>query len=446
MTDKPRAESSCDVVVIGGGPAGATTAARLAMLGRHVVLLEKDHHPRFHIGESLLPMTLPLLDELGVLDEVHTRIGLLKPGAEFNSDRHQNRRQVYYFREAWDKRFSYAYEVRRSEFDEMLFRNAISKGAEAYEGMRVIGVEFHAAEGGRVLAIDEAGHKHVWETRFVVDASGRDTLLSRHFGLRERNASHNSAALFGHFRNVERREGEDAGNISVYWFEHGWFWMIPLRDGIMSVGAVCWPEYLRARDCPPEEFLLRSIAHSPGMQARMSGAELVGEVQATGNFTYFSKMAYGKSYLLVGDAFAFLDPVFSSGVHLAVHGGFEAAATVDALLAHPHKSRRLCARYERRLRRGMKHFSWFIYRFNTKAMQNLFLSPRNTFRMLEGVTTLLAGDVFRRTPMGRPIALFKLVYYVTAMAHLPASWLTWRRRLHNRAVIFDGGTLPVDRE
>lgn len=437
---------TCDVVVIGGGPAGATTAARLAERGRQVVLLEKGHHPRFHIGESLLPMTLPLLEELGVLDEVHARIGMLKPGAEFNSDTHPKRRQVYYFREAWDKRYPYAYEVRRSEFDDALFRNAASKGADAREGVRVTGVEFRAAGGARVRAVDESGAEQIWETRFVVDATGRDTLLSRRFDLRERNPAHNSAALFGHFNNVERRDGDDAGNISVYWFDHGWFWMIPLRDGTMSVGAVCWPEYLRGRDCSPAEFLMRTIALSPGMQARMAGAVLIGEVQATGNFTYLSKMAYGAGYLLVGDAFAFLDPVFSSGVHLAITGGFEAAATVDAVLDRPADAARLCARYERRLRRGMKTFSWFIYRFNTHAMQNLFLSPRNTFRMLEAVTTLLAGDVFRRTPMDRSIGLFKLIYYITALVHLPASWAVWRRRRRNRAVVFEGGTLPVDRE
>lgn len=446
MSKKPEIEHVCEVVVIGGGPAGATTAARLAMRGRKVVLLEKEHHPRFHIGESLLPMSLPLLEELGVLDEIHTRVGVVKPGAEFNSEWHQNRRQVYFFREAWDKRYPHAYEVTRSEFDAVLFRNAIHKGAEAYEGMRVTGVEFHAAGGGRVQAVDETGQEHMWEAQFIVDASGRDTLLSRRFGLRERNPAHNSAALFGHFRNVVRRQGEEAGNISVYWFEHGWFWMIPLQDDIMSVGAVCWPEYLRSRDCSPAEFLMRSIAHSPSMQARMDGAELISEVQATGNFTYLSKKAYGQSYLLVGDAFAFLDPVFSSGVHLALYGAFEAAATVDAILDSPHKAKRLCARYERFVRRGMKQFSWFIYRFNTRAMQNLFLSPNNTFRMLEGVTTLLAGDVFRKTPMERPIAIFKMVYYVTALAHLPKSWAIWRRQRRNRAVIFEGGTLPVDRE
>ncbi|MEJ2481372.1 MAG: NAD(P)/FAD-dependent oxidoreductase [Acidihalobacter sp.] len=326
MSDRaPTAAQQCDVLVIGGGPAGSGVAALLAQKGRKVVVLEKDHHPRFHIGESLLPQSLPLLEKLGVLDEVRDSIGILKPGAEFNSDTHPNRQQVYYFKYAWDKAYPHAYEVRRAEFDHALFRNAASKGAQTVEGMRVTEIDFRKDQTSLVHARDEQGEEHIWEARFVIDASGRDTLLSKRFGLKYKNPNHNSAAIFGHFRNVPRREGDDEGNISVYWFQHGWFWMIPLRDGTMSVGAVCWPEYLKTRDCPPAEFLQKTIALSPGVSERMKNAELVGEVQATGNFTYYSKAAAGDGYLMVGDAYAFLDPVFSSGVHLALTSAFFAA-------------------------------------------------------------------------------------------------------------------------
>lgn len=435
----------CDVLVIGGGPAGSAVAALLAARERDVVLLEKDRHPRFHIGESLLPQSLPLLQKLGVLEEVHESIGLLKPGADFYSDTHPNRHQTYYFRKAWDKAWPYAYEVRRSDFDHALFRNAARKGARTRENMRVTSVEFRNGERSRVQALDDEGRSRTWETRLVVDASGRDTLLSSHFGLKQKNRKHNSAALFGHFRGVPRQPGEDEGNICVYWFEHGWFWMIPLRDGTMSVGAVCWPEYLRTRDCPPMEFLQRTIALSPLVSERMRDAELVGAVHATGNFTYFSRVAAGEGYLLVGDAFAFLDPVFSSGVHLALTGAFLAADTVDRTLDRPERAARLARGYERRLRRGMRTFAWFIYRFNTRAFQNLFMAPRDVLRMPEAVTTLLAGDVFRRTPIHWAMFTFRFVYYLTALANLRSSLASWSRRRRNVATSFSGGTTAVDR-
>jgi len=436
---------ACDVVVIGGGPAGSAVAALLAGKGRDVVVLEKDSHPRFHIGESLLPQSLPLLEKLGVLDEVHESIGLLKPGAEFYSDTHANGHQTYYFRTAWDKQWPYAYEVRRSEFDHALFRNAARKGATTLENTRVTSVDFRRGERSRVYARGSDGTEQTYEARFVIDASGRDTLLSGRFGLKRKNPKHSSAALYGHFRNVPRQSGDDEGNICVYWFEHGWFWLIPLRDGTMSVGAVCWPEYLKTRDCPPAEFLRRTIALSPSLNERMADAELVGDVQATGNFTYFSRTAAGDGYLLVGDAFAFLDPVFSSGVHLALTGGFFAADAVDGALEHPERTRKLMRAYERRLRRGMKTFSWFIYRFNTRAFQNIFMSPRDVLRMPEAVTTLLAGDVFRRTPVHTSMFAFRIVYYVSALANLRSSLGSWTKRRRNVATTFRGGTTASDR-
>lgn len=224
----------CDVLVIGGGPAGSTVSALLADKGWSVVLLEKERHPRFHIGESLLPMNLPILKRLGVLEQVEA-IGMPKYGAHFVSDDYPDRDQTYYFSLALDKNHPHAYEVRRSEFDHLLLQNSAAKGVEVHEGVRVTHVKF--GNGASVQAKDEHGQSQHWQAQQVVDASGRYTFLATRFGSKQKNPRHASAAIFGHFKNAQRLSGRDAGNISICWFKHGWQWMIPLHDGIMSVGA-----------------------------------------------------------------------------------------------------------------------------------------------------------------------------------------------------------------
>ncbi|MDO9635630.1 MAG: FAD-dependent oxidoreductase, partial [Thiobacillus sp.] len=277
------AEHYCDVLVIGGGPAGATAAALLAEKGHQVTLLEKAHHPRFHIGESLLPSNLPLFDKLGVRAEVEA-IGMEKWGAEFVSPWHQHR-QSFEFADAWDKSMPRAFQVRRSEFDEILIRNAARKGADVIEGCRVRNVEFLPDDAGALVRAEhDDGRSETWHCRFLVDASGRDTFLGNRFKAKQRNPRHNSAALYGHFRGAQRHAGKQEGHISIFWFDHGWFWFIPLADGTTSIGAVTWPRLLKTRKKPVRDFFLDLIAQCPALAARLKDAELVTEVEATGNF------------------------------------------------------------------------------------------------------------------------------------------------------------------
>jgi flavin-dependent dehydrogenase len=215
---------SCDVFVLGGGPAGSTISALLAERGWDVVIVDKERHPRFHIGESLLPLNMPLLERLGVYDEVK-RIGMPKYGAEFNSTEH-GPPVTFDFSKAWDKTYPSAFEVRRSEYDEILFRNAARKGARAIEECRVMKVEFPAGEEVRIETRMADGTVSTWRAKFFVDASGRDTFLANRFGIKRRNRYHNSAAMYGHFTDAKRLPGKAAGNISMFWFEHGWFWFI----------------------------------------------------------------------------------------------------------------------------------------------------------------------------------------------------------------------------
>ena len=420
--------SSCDVLVIGGGPAGSTISALLAGRGRNVVLIEKDRHPRFHIGESLLPMNVPLLERLGVLEQVK-KIGLPKYGAEFND---AGKTLTWYFQDAMVKNRPNTYEVRRSEFDQLLFEHSRQQGTHMHEGARVTEVEFRPGQPSRVTVRDAAGDLQYWEAKYIVDASGRDTFLPNRFGIKQRNPAHNSSAIFGHYAGVPRRAGKDEGNISIYWFEHGWYWMIPLKDGAMSVGAVCWPYYLKSRKKPVDEFLWDTLQLNPMVAERMRGAKLLSPALATGNFSYQTEKMYGDGWLLVGDAQAFIDPVFSSGVYLAMNSAERGAQLVETMLQKGDMSvagnSRLLREHERTIRRGLKQFSWFIYRITTPVMHKMFMNPRNAFRMEEAVLSLLSADVFDKTPIRFPLAVFKTIYWIATIFTWRESFAAWRQR------------------
>jgi flavin-dependent dehydrogenase len=408
-----------DVLIIGGGPAGTTIGTLMKKRGYEVTLLEKNHHPRFHIGESLLPMNLPILERLGVLDEVKT-IGVSKPGADFTVGNSNAECQTFRFEEALGNSPESAFEVRRSEFDHLLFRNCKQSGVQALEGMKVNHVEATDGETHRVKAVDDHGEVHQWETRFIVDASGRDTFLSSKNGWKKTNRKHASAAVFGHFEGVKRRPGSDQGNISIYWFESGWIWMIPLQNDIMSIGAVSLPDHLRTRKGTLDEFLLETLESLPETSERMVDAKAVIPAQATGNYSYLSKRMHGPGFLMVGDAFAFIDPVFSSGVYLAMHGAERSVPLVEAWLTGNRRSyRKACKQYQREIERGISNFSWFIYRFTSPVMRNLMSNPRNVMQVVQAVISMLAGDVFTNRNVRRRLLIFKTIYSV--------SWLlNWR--------------------
>ena len=434
----------CDVAVIGGGPGGSTAAALLARRVYKVIALEKAHHPRFHIGESLLPMNLPVFERLGVLDKVRA-LGVFKSGADFEADNERGY-NTYAFARAIGQSPPHAYQVWRQDFDQMLYQHARECGADAREGHEVVRVEQRGSRESWLDVKTDDGRSYAIQARYVVDASGRDAFLSAKKKLRRKNDQHQSAAIFGHFRGAEPRAGEDAGNISIYCFEHGWMWMIPLPDGVMSMGAVCRPDYLKQRKGRTVEFLLDTLKLSPALWRRIEHAELIGnEVRVTGNYSYDSTQMGGPGWILVGDAFAFLDPVFSSGVYLAMSGAEQAVDVVDQALREPQREMALLRKLEKRQRAGMARFSFFIYRFNGPVMQQMFRSPRNTWQLEQGVISMLAGDLFDTPKVLWRLKLFKLVYAIYGLR----DWRRWRTehkyRLAQARAQFTDGNTPLDK-
>ena len=438
-------DCACEVLVMGGGPAGSTAATLLARMGRKVILLEKARHPRFHIGESLLPMNLPLFERLGVLEKV-AAMGVFKPGADFEADNERGY-NTFAFKRAIGNSPPHAYQVWRQDFDKMLFDHAHATGADAREGHEVVAVEQVDSRRSDIEVRTDDGRSYRITAQYVVDATGRDTFLSSKKRLRRKNGEHQSAAIFGHFRGAECRPGEDAGNISIYRFEHGWMWMIPLPDGVMSIGAVCRPAYLKQRKGKTVDFFLATLQQNDDLGRRIEHAELIGEeVRVTGNYSYDSAQMGGPGWVMIGDAFAFLDPVFSSGVYLAMSGAEQAVTVVDTALREPRREARLLRKLERRQRAGMRRFAFFIYRFNSPIMNRIFRQPRNIWQIEQGVISMLAGDLFDSPKVVRRLRAFKLVYAITALRHL-ARWRSEHRyRLEQARLQFTGGTTPLDRQ
>jgi flavin-dependent dehydrogenase len=405
-----------DVIIIGGGPAGSTASAFLARAGRHVILVEKEAHPRFHIGESLLPRNLDIFERLGVLEQVRA-IGVHKRGAEFASDR-TGRSSAFPFANALNRDRTHAWQVRRSELDALLFANAVRHGAAAFQETRVIDVQL-GAPGKRsvVTACDKAGQMLEWRPRYVLDASGRDTFMASRLNVKNSNKYNNTAAMYAHFAQVTRREGELAGYISIHLAEDGWFWLIPLPDDIMSVGFVGNQAAWKGRTGTPTELFLSRIASSPTVSARTLGAELVSEVYSTANYSYRARQGDGEGFMMIGDAYGFVDPMFSTGVLMAMTAGELGAQTADTWLKNPLRGQKMAVQTNRELARAMDRISWLIYRINDPVMRTMFMAPSNRFWMRDGVVNMLAGNLRGNLRSVLPILCFKTAYHFLSALH-----------------------------
>jgi geranylgeranyl reductase family protein len=328
-----------DVIIIGGGPAGSSAATMLARQGWRVLVLERERFPREHIGESLLPASLPILEELGVMPAVQAAGFTKKYGATmvWGSG---NERWSWYFSET-NKTHPHAYQVWRPQFDQLLLENAAAAGAEVRQEHRVLEVELNGQERMAVRVQPVGGEPSLLTCRFVVDASGQSGLIGRKLGVRRDDADFQNLAVYAYFENAERLPGEDSGNIFIESYEHGWFWNIPLHTGHMSVGCVVDHRFgsQGIRELGAEAFFREQIDAAPQTARMLRHGTQDGPLHIIRDWSYASERLTGDGWILAGDAACFIDPLFSTGVHLALSAGVMAAAYVTTALKDPDLAR-----------------------------------------------------------------------------------------------------------
>ncbi len=400
--------SSADVVVIGGGPGGSVCASQLVRRGLSAIVLEKTRFPRFHLGESLLPQSLPVLESIGVLDAVKERF-IYKFGARFHDDV-RGRKDRFSFDAAWKADPDHAFQVPRDAFDALLLDHARASGADVRDlwtarrlvtnaSGRAVGVEVDQPDG-TVSRLD---------ARFVVDASGRDLLTAHAAGATSKIEGLDQTALYAHFEGVSRQSGKLEGDIDIVLFASGeaerpnWFWCIPFKDGRTSVGAVvsrAWMRDRRGRLAASETDIATAlfrtaVAESTTATELLANARcLWPKAEATADFSYRVRQTTGDGWLAVGDAGGFIDPLFSTGAHLAMTGGKLAADAIVSALASPAEERQILGEWDKRVRAGAETFILAVQAFYAGPLIGYLFAEDKHTALRRSITSLLAGDVW----------------------------------------------------
>jgi geranylgeranyl reductase family protein len=386
--------SPFDVIVIGAGPAGSTTAALLAEKGHRVLVLEKEKFPRYHVGESMMPFCWHTLDRLGLISKMEEIGFQQKHSVQFVTTDGIISKPFYFF-EHDEHPSAVTWQVERMEFDQMIVERARENGAEVREQHRVLDV-IRDAEG-RIVGVkaeDHAGVPHDFYARVVVDASGRDCLVSSKSRWRKRDPELNKIAIWTYFEGAMRDPGLDAGSTTVaYVPEKGWFWYIPMRNNRISVGIVAERDYLYRDTRDPAEIMAREIGENEWIKEHLSVGQQVGEYWVTGEYSYRSNYCASDGVLLVGDAFAFLDPVFSSGVFLALKSGEIAADAIHKALSVGDTSAEQFRQYGEDLCLAIERMRKIVYAFYHPEFSFGKLVKMHP-ELRPTLTDLLVGNIF----------------------------------------------------
>lgn len=405
-----------DAIVIGGGPAGATAGALLAEKGHKVVVVEKEKFPRYHVGESLMPFCYFTFERLGVLEELKKFAFTEKHSVQFvRQDGKMS--DPFYFFQHMDHPAATTWQVQRSEFDHMLLRNAAKRGAEVREETTVIDFVY---DGDAVVGVTVRGKDGATEelrAPVTLDASGRDALFQRKKKWRKRDPKLNKIAIWTLFKGAGRDPGLDEGATTIaYLKDRGWFWNIPMRDDIVSSGIVAERDYLYRDTRDPAEIFRREIKNNKWVEEHLSRGEQFGEYWVTGEYSYRAEHCAADGIVLVGDAFAFLDPVFSSGVFLALKSGEMAADAVDAALGQGPVTAAAFADYGDTLCRAIEVMRKMVYAFYDKDFSfgklikgNMGLRPQ--------LTDALIGDLVGKEYQELMGAMAELAELPQPLAH-----------------------------
>ena len=383
-----------DTIVVGAGPAGSTTAAILAEKGHDVLIVEKDKFPRYHVGESLMPFCYFTLDRLGLVHKMD-EIGFTKKlSVQFVTEDGSQSKPFYFFQH-YDHPSSTTWQVERSDFDKMIMDKAVSNGVDLKE---LTTAKSLIEDNGQVVGInveDDSGHSYQLNAPMVVDASGRNTFAQNKRKWKKRDPKLNKIALWTYYKGALRDPGLDAGSTTVAYLPgKGWFWYIPLKDDIVSVGIVGERDYLYREGNDLSKIFAREIQNNQWIKEHLSVATQYGKYWATGEYSYRSEFCAGDGLLLAGDAFAFLDPVFSSGVFLALKSGEMAADAVSNALKNNNFSAKQFENYGKELCNGIESMRALVYAFYDEGFSFADLIKANP-NLSSDLTDCLIGDVFK---------------------------------------------------